>query len=76
MRGSVKIALAVQHLAYYATLCSIAQHPCVLQYNATTGITHIPSIVLEAIGGQLSISLLGQLWYNLVVNRNLGVNNL
>ena len=50
--GSVRVLLAVQRLAQHATSCSTAQHLCVLKHNTTTGITHIPSIVLAALGGQ------------------------
>ena len=52
VQGSVRVALAVQHLVQHAISCSTAQHLCVLQHNATTGITHIPSIVVAALGGQ------------------------
>ena len=45
--------MAVRCIVPYATLCSTAQHTYVLQHNATTGITYIPSIVPVAIGGQL-----------------------
>ena len=48
----VRVALAMQRLAQHAILHSTAQHPCALQHNATTGIIHIPSIVLAALGGQ------------------------
>ena len=50
--ATVRVALAVQCLAQHATSCSTAQHPCVLQHNATIGITHIPRVVLAALGGQ------------------------
>ena len=53
VRGSVRVALAVQRPAQHATLRSIVQHPCALQYNATTGIIYIPSVVLAALRGQL-----------------------
>ena len=49
----VRVTLAVQRLAQYAILCSTAQHPCVLQHNATTCITHIPSVVLAELRGKL-----------------------
>ena len=52
MRGSVRVAMAVWCVAQHATLHSTAQYTCVLQHNATTGITHIPSVVPAAIGGQ------------------------
>ena len=52
VQGSVRVAMAVQCLVQHATSCSTAQHLCVLQQNVITGITHIPSIVLVALGGQ------------------------
>ena len=52
VRGSVRVALAVQCLVQHATSRSTAQHPCSLQNNATTGIAHIPSVVLAALGRQ------------------------
>ena len=61
VRGSVRVALAVQHLAQHAALCYTAQHPCTLQHNATTGIIHIPSIVLAELGGQHCCNL-GASW--------------
>ena len=57
VRGSVRVALAVQRLAQHAVLHSTAQHPFALQYNATTGITHIPSIVLTALGDNIMATL-------------------
>ena len=45
--------MAVQYIAQHETPCSTAQHICVLQHNATTGIIHIPSIVPAETGGQL-----------------------
>ena len=51
-RNNVRVALAVQHLAQHATSRYIAQHPCALQHNATTGITYTSSVVLAALGGQ------------------------
>ena len=63
VQGSIRFAMAVWCVAQQATLHSTAQHTCVLQNNATTGIIHIPNIVLAAIGGQLYIT-----WYNLVRN--------
>ena len=57
--GSVRVALAVYHIAQHATLHSTAQHPCALQHNATTGITHIPSIVLAALELQLGYNNFG-----------------
>ena len=68
--------MAVQCLAQHATPCFTAQHTCALQHNATTGITHIPSIVPAAIGGQL-----GQLgttcitWLKTALIILLGLNN-
>ena len=59
----VSIAMAVWYVAQHVTPRSTAQHTCALQYNATTDITYIPSIVLAAIGGQLCTT-----WYNLVKN--------
>ena len=53
MQETVRVALSVQHLAQHEILHAIAQHLCALQHNATTGITHIPSIILAALGGQL-----------------------
>ena len=63
VQGSVRVAMAVWRVAQYATLCSIAQHTCALQHNATTGITHITSVVLAEIGGQLCTN-----WYSLARN--------
>ena len=45
--------MVVQCVAQHAMPCSTSQHTCVLQYNAATGIIHIPSIVPAAIWGQL-----------------------
>ena len=45
--------MAIQCVAQHATPLSTAQHTCVLQNNATTGITHIPSVVPASIGGKL-----------------------
>ena len=64
VRGSVRVAVVVQRLVQHATLHSTAQHPCALQHNDTTGITHIPSVVLAKRGGQLGATWLEQLWYN------------
>ena len=50
--------MAERYIAQHATPCSTAQHTFVLQYNATTGITHIPSIVPAEIGGQLGTTWL------------------
>ena len=50
---NTRVAIAAWCVAQHATPCSTAQHICALQHNATTGITHIPSIVPAAIGGQL-----------------------
>ena len=36
-----------------------SQHPYALQHNATIGITHIPSVVLTALGGQLGYNNFG-----------------
>ena len=65
--------MAVQCVAQHAALRSTAQHTCALQYNNTTGTTHIPSIVPAAIGGQL-----GQLGTTCIVwleTALLGLNN-
>ena len=62
--ASVRVVVAMQCLAQHATLHSTAQHPCALQHNATTGIIHIPNIVLAALGGQLSTNWLEQLCCN------------
>ena len=51
--GTLRVAVAVQRLTQHSTPHSTAQHPCALQHNATIGITHIPSIVLSALGGEL-----------------------
>ena len=51
VRESTRVAVAVQLLVQHAKSYSIAQHPFALKHNATTGIIHIPSIVLAAIGG-------------------------
>ena len=50
-KGYIRVAMAVQCMAQHATPRFTAQHTYTLQHNATTGITHIPSIVLAAIGG-------------------------
>ena len=63
--GSVRVALVVQHLAQQATSCSTAQHLCTLQHNAT-GITHISSIVLAALGGQ-HCGKFGVIWLETVI---------
>ena len=65
VRGSVRVAMAVRCVAQHATPRSTAQHTCELEHNATTGVTHIPSIVLAAIGGQLEQHVKDNL-YNLV----------
>ena len=57
LKEAIRVTMAVQHEAQHATPHAIAQHPCVLQHNATTGTIHIPSIVPAAIGG---IMFLGQ----------------
>ena len=55
--SNIRVVLAVKHLAQHAILYSTAQHPGALQHNATTGIKHIPSLVLAALGGQLGTTL-------------------
>ena len=62
--------MAVWYAAQHATLHSTAQHTCVLQYNTTTGITHIPSILPAAIEGQL-----GTIWLEMSLITLLGLNN-
>ena len=60
---TVRVAMAVWCVAQQATLHSIAQHTWALQHNATTGITHTPSIVSAEIGRQFCTT-----WYNLSRN--------
>ena len=60
VRGSVRVALAVQRLAQHATLLSTAQHPCALQHNATTGITYTQ----HCAGSTWGTTWLEQLWCN------------
>ena len=57
--GSIRVAVAVYHIAQHATLHSIAQHLCALQHNATKVITYISSIVLTTFGGQLGYNNFG-----------------
>ena len=63
---SVRVALAVQRLTQHAKSRSTAQHSCVLRYNTTTGITHIPNIVLAALGGQ-NCSNFGVIWLEMAI---------
>ena len=66
VRGSVRVTLAVHCLAQHAKLHSTVQHPWALQHNATTGITHIPSILLAALEGQ-HCSNFGVIWSKTVI---------
>ena len=65
--------MALQCVAQHATLHSTAQHICALQPNATTGITHIPSLVPAAIGGQLGTTCI--IWLETALITLLGLNN-
>ena len=51
----VRVAMVGQYVAQHATPRSTAQHSTHVgcMHNAATGITHIPSVVPAAIGGQL-----------------------
>ena len=53
LKLSVRVAIAVRCVAQHATPHSTEQHTCMLLHNTTTGITHLPSVVPAAIGGQL-----------------------
>ena len=70
---TVKVAMTVRCIAQYTTPCSTAQHICALQHNATTGITHIPSVVPITIGGQLEkLGITCTVWSEAAL---LGLNN-
>ena len=68
--------MAVRCIAQHATPCSTVQHTCALQYNTTIGITHIPSLVPAAIGGQLGqFDTTCKTWLETELITLLGLNN-